>query len=190
MRERLLARRRWWLAALAFAGVVGTHALAYRLTIADHATRGEVLHDTGHDIWPSFVAGAALAALVAAVVGSLTGSPRTGAPAVRATAARLAVLQGIGWLAIEGFERASTGHAELSVATAAPVLIGLVVQAVVALGAAVLLALLGAVLEVLGVGSRRPSRRAPRRWITPFRVVFPRTRVAAAAWSPRGPPSL
>src|SRR5687768_8463099 len=94
VRGALIAWRGLWLGALAFAGVVVTHALSYRLAIPDHGARHEVLHHTGHGMWPPIIGALALAAVVAGLAGSLT--PQAAArPAsmVRSVAARLALLQ-------------------------------------------------------------------------------------------------
>ena len=180
--------RRWWLAALAFAGVVVTHALSYRLAISDHALRAEVLHDTGHGLWPPLIGAAAVASLVAALAGFLTRPAAQQSASLRATAVRLAALQAVAWLAVEAVERAATGHHDLTKHTVVPVLVGLAVQVVVAGAAAVVLALAAVTAAALGRRLRPlPERRRTADW-RPVPLAVPRLAVAAAAWSPRGPP--
>lgn len=176
----------WWLAALASAGVVATHALTYRLAETDDALRHQLLHDTGHELWPPFVAPLMLAALVLGAAGALTRSVNGILP-VRATAVRLAALQGASWLVVESVERVATGHHQLTLPSLLPVALGLAVQVLVAVLAAVLLALLGRIADAWRGRQRQVWPRRSAGW-RPAIELAPNIRVVAAAWSPRGPP--
>lgn len=190
MRRQLLVCRRWWLAALAVAGVALTHALSYALAASAPASREALLHDTGHGMWPRFAGAFALAALVSGLAGSLTRAEgEVGARAVRPLAVRLGVLQGAAWLVVESLERAVDGHAHVSARTLTPVAIGLLVQLAVAVVGALLVALLAAAAQVWRAARHRGRwRAATKRWRHSAVAVL-RPRVAAVAWSPRGPPS-
>lgn len=186
VRSRLLRIRMWWLAALAAAGVVVTHALTYRLAQTDEVLRHQLLHDTGHELWPPFVAPMVLAALVLGAAGALTRSVNGVVP-IRATAMKLAALQGASWMAVEAAERFATGHDQLTWRSLLPVVLGLAVQVLVAVAAAVFLLLLGRIADAWRARHRRGWPRRPTRWRPAF-ASAPSIRVVAAAWSPRGPP--
>lgn len=163
-------RSSWWWGGLAFAGIVATHALTYRVMEHEHGARHAVLDRT-------FGLAAAVAVLVTFVVHTARSSTSGRLPVWR-----LALLQGGGWLLIEGLERVSSGHGAL---LDRAMVVGLLVQLVMAVVGVLLLALLAKVVRLL-VASRRRWRRQPERR-RPSMVrngCWPRLSPAA----PRGPP--
>lgn len=75
MTATITGKMRAWLGALAFAGAVGGHMLAYALVEPGEHERTELLLSTGHGLWP-VVAALALAALVAGLAGCLRDGAR------------------------------------------------------------------------------------------------------------------
>lgn len=183
---------RAWLGALAFAGAVGGHTLAYALVEPGAHQRAELLRATGHRLWPVVVA-LALAGLVAGLAGCL----RDGAARLRsagsqaslypATAGRLVGLQLSCFLLLETAERAIThGHLHSLIGEPA-VLVGMVVQVITALLGAALLLLFARVTE------RRRARTEPAvnrsGMLAPVLRLSPcRHRLLTGGTSPRGPP--
>lgn len=187
VRSHFVRARMWWLAALACAGVAVTHALSYRL-VADGSARAELLHETGHDLWPPFVVFAVVALAVLGFGGWLSSPASTaGSRSVLRTAGRLGALQGGVWMAVEVAERAAFSHGHLSWRSLAPVVVGLGVQAVVALVGAFLLALLAEVAAFVRARRRTvwPRRTAASRAVQLF---LPAEALLRSAASPRGPP--
>ena len=190
MRRHLALRWRWWMGALAGAGVLVTHALSYQLAQANDAHRHELLHDTGHEMWPPFVAPFMVAVLVLGLAGALmqhaAGRAAERTVSFRAIATRLSLLQAIGWLAVETVERVATGDTDLSTRSLTPVVLGVGVQVVVAVVGAVVLALMMRAVDAWR--ARRPAWPRRTAGLHPVSVAAPNIRVIAAAWSPRGPP--
>jgi bacteriorhodopsin len=149
-------RSSWWWGALAFAGIVATHAVTYRVVEHDHGARAALLHDTGHRFWP-WVATVGIAAAVAALVAFVVRSARPD-QGPRVGLWSLAALQGGGWLALEGFDRMAFGHGSYDSLFDAPMLVGLLVQVAVAAVGALLLAALGRVIGFIRAARRRPRR--------------------------------
>jgi hypothetical protein len=189
-------RRRLWLGGLAAGGVALAHVLAFMLAAPDPLHREELLETTGHGAWPLIVT-IALGALVAALAGFATerlreDHPPAPATLYRSTAARLLLLQFLGFIVLESLERVALGEglAGLAGLPGEPVIaIGLVVQVVVALAASLLLLLFARLLDRLArLG--RTILRAPRvvAGTGVFDNAFPRTWTATGSANPRGPP--
>lgn len=160
----------WWWGALSFAGIVATHALTYRVVDHSHGTRHVLLDETF-----------GVAAIVAVLVTFVVRTARSSGPR-RLPLRSLALLQGGGWLLVEGIERLGSGHGSL---LDRPMLAGLLVQVAVAVVSIVLLTLVAkAVRIVMAVRRRtRPRRSQPRPSIV-LNGCWPRLTPAA----PRGPP--
>ncbi len=71
-----MARARLWIGAVACAGVVVSHVIAYRLVAPDAPQRAELMGATGHRFSPLVVA-AGLVALVIGLGDFVTESSRT-----------------------------------------------------------------------------------------------------------------
>ena len=179
-------RARGAVAALAGAGVVVTHWIAYALAVPHDGHRSEVLEGTGHG-YAAYVSPLVLAALVAALVRHAA-AVRAGTRVPRAgvVAARLAVLQGGCFALVELAERHVSG-AGVSEAPLA-IGIGLAVQLAVALAGALLLAALTKVVRALARARRRPRARASA-MVPPTRAVVVRSLVACGGATLRGPPA-
>ena len=188
--QRLQARTRIWLGALACSGVVFAHLLAYLLVAPDTHHRADLLESTGHGSWALVVA-LSLGALVAAFGGfALRVVRKPGlSPSMPSCALRLAALQTVGFAGLEAVERAWHEGFGLE-AFAEPVfIIGLIAQLVVAIVAAGLLVLFTRAIERL-VARRRPSESpAPSPTFgLHLRAVPPRRLIASGSGTLRGPP--
>ena len=184
---------RFWLAAFATFGAASAHTLAYMAVVPDARTRAAFLASTGHRNW-DLIAALALGALAVGLAGfvlnRMSADPRIPASRVglyRFAACRLVVVQCLAFVLMEGIERAlysggDAGDGQL-------LIIGLLVQAAVALTVALLLVFLARAVDylasamralgrlrigVLGVGylDPRPLRIGPGR----------------SGWTLRGPP--
>jgi hypothetical protein len=188
---------RMWFGGLAAAGVVVSHSLSYLFVAPDPHARLLLLQRTGHRYF-TWIAALAVGALVAGLAGGTLQRLRTGRtetwsrPSVFvAAAATLAVLQIVGFIVLEGTERAVVGAGLTPVFAEPAVAIGIVMQVVVAVvGALLLVALADGVDRIsdrlFGMG---PSGRATRTvtwWATS--VLPPTLRVAASGRTLRGPP--
>lgn len=193
MRPIYGARLRGWLGASAFAAIVAAHALTYLLAAPSHHDRAQLLHETGHGSWTSMfiVAGAALlGGLIAfAARWASPDRPVSNRRLFSYAGKRLVPLQIAGFLVLECAERAFEHGSALSAVTEPLVLVGVFVQAVVALGCAFLLVAFTRLVRRLRTalvpapsGDRIlvPSHRSPH---------IPRS-VARLAWNLRGPPLL
>ncbi len=188
-------RTRLWLGGLAAAGVVVAHVIAFWLAAPNPALREHMLEETGHGAWPMLVA-LTLGALVASLAGFAAGrvrEERSAPPAVliRGTLVRLVALQVVGFIVLEALERLAIGHDLTSLLSEPVMAIGLVAQVVVALGGAILLALLAHLVDRL-VHLLRSMPRAPRVVLPGDALDFsvPRSRFVTGAAIPRGPPAL
>lgn len=190
---------RLWLGGLASAGVAFSHFLAFLVAKPDHADRSTLLAETGHSYWPYFIA-LALGALVAGLVGfaaeRVWGRPPGDRPGLRRmygfTATRLVLLQVLGFLYLEAGERLAVHGSFASLFDEPVVLIGLVVQVVVALAAAALLILFARAVDGLRA-LLRPLARPPKEVVLPRGALsFPRPalRLAVGGRTVRGPPTL
>jgi hypothetical protein len=180
----------------AFGGVVLGHWLSYLLAMPGAGIRDQVLVATGHSYWSTSVklavalsivtlAALAMDQLRLARVHQLPSHPGPGSLAIR-----LAGLQILGFLALEVTERVAAGAPVSSMLAHHVLVLGLLVQIVVAASAALLLSLFtraaGALARAL-VGARFPR---------PVRRVFPRPSVmvlrpvlVTGSAGPRSPPS-
>jgi len=144
MRTSIGARERVYVALLAFAGTLAAHSVAYWLVASDPHHHASLLLSTGHGYW-GVVTPLAIGLSVAGIAGSLLSSSGTvarfGDVAVRAVA-----LQLLAFLLMETIERATVGGS-LVVIKEPVVLVGLVVQMLIALAIAGLLLVLSRVLD-------------------------------------------
>ncbi len=189
---------RLWLGGLSAAGVVLAHSLAFLVTTPDHGERSQLLHATGHRYWPHFAA-LALGALVAGLLGFVAdrvwgdgAERRLSTRRLYAfTAPRLLLLHLVGFLYLEAGERLAVHGSFEGLLQEPVVVIGLLVQAVVALVAGFLLVLFARVVDHL-VSLLRRSVRPPKMELPrgPLGFSRPRLRLAGAGPIPRGPPVL
>ena len=144
MRTSIGARERVYVALLAFAGTLAAHSVAYWLVASDPHHHASLLLSTGHGYW-GVVTPLAIGLSVAGIAGSLLSSSGTvarfGDVAVRAVA-----LQLLAFLLMETIERATVGGS-LVVIKEPVVLVGSVVQMLIALAIAGLLLVLTRVLD-------------------------------------------
>ncbi len=189
-------RPRLWLGALAAAGVGLTHAVAYFLTAPDPEARRELLEQTAHGYW-SYASAVALGLLVAGLSGFAIARVRERAEQRRAggslylfIATRLIVLQGLGFLVLEASERAVAGQLDHFLAEPV-VLLGVVIQAVVAVIGAALLVMLARLVETLVSGRSSIFVRPPSRTFAPIlSIPQPHTYIGAGGAAPRAPPTF
>lgn len=176
----------------ALAGLLGAHALDYRLLVADPVRRAEVLASTGH-AWLPAIESVAVACAVAAVAGAIwTHFGTRGSERPRTTAVRLATIQSIGFVALELGERAFAGaplHHLTPMLLAAGVLLQVLTGTAVA-GALALLGRAGARIARTWRAAPRRPHRAPRPVPAPrTRAAFVRRPILAADDQVRGPPA-
>jgi len=153
-------RARLWLGGLAAAGVVVTHHLAYLVTAPDPHERAELLAAGGHARW-SLVVAAALGLLVAGLAGFVRRTLRANGTLAPwpYTGGTLALLQGSGFVALEAVERAAVGDPGLAPLLEPVVVVGILVQVLVALLGAGLLVVLGGAVRAWVARRSRPRRR-------------------------------
>lgn len=193
MSPRIRTGTRLWLGGLAAGGVVAAHALAFILVAPNPVRRQQLLDSTGHGSWP-LVVSVAMGALVIGLAGFAASSLRRGRPGGFPTGAagRLILLQGVGYLLLEGLERLAMGKglAGLVELPFEPVIaIGLVVQFLLALAGAILLALVYRMIVTLA-GWLRSRPRAPRSLVASglLDLFLPSHQVEFGCAEPRGPP--
>lgn len=188
--EGSVRRRPLIIGALAFVAVIASHNLAYWLAAPDPHYRAELLHSTGHRYFV-YVSAIALGLLVATLTSFLrTGAHQRGSMLARFSyiAPRLLAAQVSGFLALEAGERAFLGSGVGDLLTEKPVLIGLVLQLLVALVGAASVCLVAAVAGRLRRSRQSPRRAAPRTFALPLEPLPLHALVAAGAATPRGPP--
>ena len=181
------------LGGMAAAGIVVAHLLAYLFAVPDPHDRVHVLESTGHGAW-GYVAALGLGLLVAGllryVVKSFRGGDGSTAP-FPTIAARLAVLQLGGFIAIEALERLSVDHTTSGLFSEPVIQMGLLLQVVIALiGALALTLLTRAIRSVL---ARRSGPQGATDSVKPFpRVaeIVRRSTVGTGGGTLRGPPLL
>jgi hypothetical protein len=185
-----------FLAGMALGGVVAGHAIAYLAAIPSHATRHDVLAETGHGYWAVAVV-VALAASLLATGSVAVRHARAGAAGrtcrrdlSRWLAPRLAAVQLLLYLVAEATERVVAGVPLAELLHEGLLPWGLLAQLVVALLLTLLLGWLARAAELVGrllAGPPRPARpvrRLPR-------PVFDEAVGGAIVPSPltaRGPP--
>jgi hypothetical protein len=196
MQTRLLAAR-YWIGALACAGIAGAHWLAYLIAGAHaHTHSSGLLSETGHAYWPAF-AGIAMAAVVAglgfpAMQRIRNSGSALGASSGIATFAFMALLQLGGFSLLELGERFLfvPGHS-LNLAAEPVFWWGLALQVLVAgLAALVLRVLLRFVDFIVELRTKRaPTATATIKW---FVELCSRPTLAPATGGSclRGPPVL
>ena len=165
MRIREPAHRVSAAAGLAAGGVLAGHSLAYAIIAPDAAVRGRLLASTGHGYLPAanvLTLLAVLATLGALFLGRLTRPWAT--PGWKALSTRVAALQIGAFLAMEVFERLSSGTPLSGLLHGGLLPVGIVVQLPVAGIVAALVRLTlrasDAVAAVMGRAPRLPSGRA------------------------------
>lgn len=159
-------------AGLAFAGLVGGHALAYHLTIPDAHHRSTLYAQAGHGYMPSaawIAVVVGLSALAAGIAYGFIGRSPVRTGSLRRAACSMAALQACAFVLVEILERLST-QAALDTLSVGLLVAGIAVQVVVAGGSALLL-----------VGLRKVGASLRRAAIEPVR--------SRAATMPRGPAS-
>ena len=144
MRTAIGVRERIYLALLGFAGTLAAHSIAYWLVAPDPHHHARLLLSTGHGYWgvvTPIAMGLAVAGIAVALISRAGASARFSVVATRAVA-----LQLLAFLAMETIERASVGGS-LAVIKEPVVLVGLVVQMLIALVIAGLLLVLTRALD-------------------------------------------
>src|SRR6266498_5299669 len=180
------AIRRLPLAGAAVAGAAVGHSIAYLIVAPQGRARATLLAGTGHGYWSTAVAAEIVLGLLVVVTFGLRHFNRGRRSPKRPPsdepwawlAARLSLLQVTIFLVQEVVERAASGHAIDDLLSDRLLSIGVLVQIVVAVGAATLLVWLGRVAEA--VGRALGGERLPR----PVRVVIAWPRVAVRPTAP------
>ena len=188
------SRVRGWLGASAFSALVAAHALTYFLAAPDHHDRARLLHDTGHGSWTStfILAGAALVAGLIVFAGRWASPADRDAPPRKLFAyasKRLVPMQIVGFLGLEGAERALDHASALSILSEPLILLGVVLQIVVAAGCALLLVAFTRLVRKLR-GARARVSESARLSVGERRAPYIPRSVARLAWNLRGPPPL
>jgi hypothetical protein len=179
----------------AWAGAVAGHTLTYLLTVPQAAARDALLASTGHNYWAAAVAVAlvlGLASVVSVIVrqfgGGLRGERTMGADGVPRLARRLAALQVSIFLVQEVLERLDVGAPLGGVRTGRLLLVGVLIQALVATALAVALFLLARVSAAAGRAFQRPAALSlERSWATARSTLVP-SRLVVAGGGSRAPP--
>lgn len=182
-----------WPALLAFAGLLIGHFISFLVVVPDAEVRHAVLEATGHGAHGLFVplaGGALLAAVIGAAAHQLCyrGPGGRRGPRFVGLALGLWALQTGGFVALEVTERVLSAHAPLELLHEPTFLVGLLVQAAIALLGAVLLVLLSASVAALRRLLARPTSDPvppPRPFV---RIQAAARSIARSAWNLRGPP--
>jgi hypothetical protein len=179
---------------LAAAGIVGAHEIAFRIATPDPHERLEQLQETGHAYW-SLIVGVSVAFFVAAVVLHLLrtwDSGDRGGFTWGSLAFRLTLAQVSSFFVLESLERTFSSH-NFSVPIIEPVfLIGLVLQAAVAVVGALLLIMLSRAVVAIArtLRKRRPVRREVSHPYFSSLQVLVRSRIGCGGRTLRGPPEM
>lgn len=162
MRTTIGVRERIYVALLGFAGTLAAHSIAYWMIAPDPHHHASLLLSTGHGYW-GVVTPLAIGLSVAGIAGSLISSSgpvaRFGDVALRAVA-----LQLLAFLLMETIERATVGGS-LVVIKEPVVLVGLVVQVLIALAIAGVLLVLTRVLDAATGSSALATPAAGRSFL-------------------------
>lgn len=198
MKRARTAAAVWSVAGFGIAGVLGAHAIAYRLVVPGAAHRHEFLLRTGHGYWPHAVAIGIVAGIVCALAAVTRGwfrAPGEGAGDVARGTGVLVLMQAGGFLMLESFERvAASGPADRRVLAAT--VAGIALQGLVAVGGACLLAALDRAGARAGRLVRARSSGRPRIAVDAPRHCYPqsgpvlRSRSAGAVFRVRAPPLI
>lgn len=190
-----LQRAHLWIAGFSFMGVVASHLVGYWVAVPEAGERHEVLAATGHHYWVWFVA-LSFAAFVAAMcrftIGSLRDEPPGHASrnSLKTVAARFVAWQLPVLLLLEAAERLVVdGHLHVfSLMTEAPVVLGVLVQFLVAIVGALFIVFWARVVS--GLAGRRDTFHGERRaasWPESVNQVW-NHRAPAGPKTLRGPP--
>jgi hypothetical protein len=193
MSRSLGIRSRLLLGAMAGAGVVIAHVVAFRIAVAHDAERQAFLLSTGHGWWPVILS-VALAGLVAGLIRVVLrrqpppGRSSSASVFVHAVA-RLVPLQVAGFTVLEAAERMVAGSGVGHLFQEPVFVIGLALQVAVAVAAAVLVAMVTRAVRALMSLLLRPLRAPVRDRFRPaLPDVPPRMRVLAGGATLRAPP--
>lgn len=177
-------------AGLAFAGLVGGHAIGYGLAVPDIHHRSTLIAETGHGYLPSVSWAAAVLGLAALLAGIASGyarrTPNRGHRLARAAVA-MAGIQAFAFVLVEFFERVAAG-ASLETFSPTLLIVGIAVQVVVGLVAVFVLAglrKLGAALRGDGPALVVVPTLSPRL----IEVARAQSAPALTANKVRGPPA-
>jgi len=197
---RTIGRARFLLiAAFAGSGVLVAHWLGYRATAhshGDHEHAARLLAQTGHSYF-NYLAALVVAASMLLLMVYVSHRLRSAAPTagglrlVRYGALRLLPVQAAAFVGLEMLERTLFTGGLTNVLHEPAVQVGLVLQLVVALVAAVLLGVFARVVEALRTRGVKPTFETTlviepsARWFTPRLVAL-----GAGGIGLRGPPSL
>jgi hypothetical protein len=194
MQRAANTRARLWVAAVAGAGVVASHGIAYRITAPGALQRAELLDSTGHRYFSLLVAAVSVALVIglgAFVAESLAAGRASLAPRrlFSYTLVRLTGLQAAGFLVLEALERLMGGehHFASALLSEPATLLGVALQLLSALIAAALLVLLRRVIVTI-TASRRGRRRSSVVIGEPPGAL-PRLSSAVSDAAPRAPPA-
>ena len=183
---------RLWFGALALAGMVAGHQASFFIAERRGEHRHALLEATGHGSWASIHA-IAVALALAALVGFVGAAVRSGQKGKRPRAGylgglgRLAPLQLAAFVGVEAVERVSAGSSLLEILSDRVILIGLLVQIVVAALSCLILLLVSRVVATLfrGIYASAASSELPSLAASTHTKPHDLSRVA---WSLRGPP--
>jgi hypothetical protein len=184
------------LVGAAFGGVVFGHWMSYLLALPSRPVRNQVLRATGHGYWPTAVKLAVVLAVVSLAAAAIRqfrvalakDLPEFDGPL--SIAVRLTGLQVVGFIALEATERAAVGAPASSLLSHHVMVLGVLVQIVVAASAALLLCLFARAAGALARALARASFPRPvRRLFLPPSLWVPQPAVADGPSVPRAPPS-
>ena len=188
-----MARLRAPLGLIAAAAMLGSHWVAYVLAAPAPHDRAHLLQTTGHGYWPiaiSIAVAAAVLGLGSFITGSLTSHVRGSRQRIVGHALpRLLMLQVSGFITLEVLERYLSGHAiGLDTFTQKTLVVGVAVQAVVALLSTIALAFVALVVDRFAQPT--PARAAGSTTLAALVSYFstPRLVPATGAHTLRGPP--
>jgi hypothetical protein len=178
------------LVPLAAIGVVLGHLLTYAIAIPDARERSGFLARTGHGYFPVFAEYALVVGtitLAAWLIGSLRPDGRVAG--ARGVVGVLAPVQVVGFVCLEVGERA-IGHASFADLVGRDLIIGVLVQVLVAAVVAWIVAVVTrAAAHCLAAASGRPPRYATVS-VRPPVVARPASKAVAAMLGARAPPIL
>jgi hypothetical protein len=182
--------------AAALSGAVAGHTLTYLLAVPQAGARDALLASTGHSYWSAAVAVAlvlglssAIAVAVRHVRGGLRGSSTMSAYGVGRLAVRLAAMQVGIFLIQETLERYEAGAPLTGIHTERLLLVGILVQALVAGALALALFFLAAAAAAAGRALRSPlTLPASRPTALALPMLALRSRLVTAGGGSRAPP--
>jgi len=183
------------LAGAAWAGAVLGHALTYLLVVPAAGPREALLASTGHSYWWAAVLAAVILGLASAAVvavrtftGGLRGEETIGPEGIGRLAIRLGVMQSLIFVLQEIVERLDV-HAPLTtLLTGRLLLIGVLVQSLVAVALAFVLFFVARVAAAAAHALRRPAHARPAPLPRPTLVAVPPRAAIAVAGGIRAPP--